>query len=164
MGFASVFVAQVFRNANLGTEPGTLCRIIHLFIQWLNSAECTVRYLSASKLVAPACSFNPSGSQSGELMATNPNFKAEPIQDQRELISVFDTGDETEAHVVQGLLETHGIESLLTNLDAPQDVLPGVGGIVLRVRPEDADEARSIIEEQRNAPPEAEESSETETS
>jgi hypothetical protein len=93
-------------------------------------------------------------------MATNPNFKPEPIEDQRELISVFDTADETEAHVVQGLLETNGIESLLTNLDAPQDVLPGVGGIVLRVRPEDADEARSIIEEQRNAQPEAEGSGE----
>ena len=97
-------------------------------------------------------------------MATNPKFNAEPIQDQRELISIFDTADETEAHVVQGLLETNGIESLLTNLDAPQDVLPGVGGIVLRVRPEDADQARSIIEEQRNAPPGAEGSSEMETS
>jgi hypothetical protein len=97
-------------------------------------------------------------------MATNPNFKPEPIEDQRELISVFDTADETEAHVVQGLLETNGIESLLTNLDAPQDVLPGVGGIVLRVRPEDADEARSIIEEQRNAQPEAEGSGERESS
>jgi hypothetical protein len=97
-------------------------------------------------------------------MATNPNLEAEPIRDQRELVSVFDTADETEAHVVQGLLESNGIESLLTNLDAPQDVLPGVGGIVLRVRPEDADEARSIIEDQRNAPPDAEESSEMETS
>ncbi|MFL6437584.1 MAG: putative signal transducing protein [Terriglobales bacterium] len=97
-------------------------------------------------------------------MATNPNFKPEPIEDQRELIAVFDTADETEAHVVQGLLETNGIESLLTNLDAPQDVLPGVGGIVLRVRPEDADEARSIIEEQRNAQPEAEGSGEKESS
>jgi hypothetical protein len=97
-------------------------------------------------------------------MATNPNFKPEPTEDQRELISVFDTADETEAHVVQGLLETNGIESLLTNLDAPQDVLPGVGGIVLRVRPEDADEARSIIEEQRNAQPEAEGSGEAESS
>jgi hypothetical protein len=97
-------------------------------------------------------------------MATNPNLEAEPIRDQRELVSVFDTADETEAHVVQGLLESNGIESLLTNLDAPQDVLPGVGGIGLRVRPEDADEARSIIEAQRNAPPDAEESSEMETS
>jgi hypothetical protein len=96
-------------------------------------------------------------------MATNPNFKAVPIQRERELVSIFDTADEAEALIVQGLLESHGIEALLTNLDAPQDVLPGVGGVVLRVRPSDADEARSIIEQQRNAPADLEESSEAET-
>ncbi len=96
-------------------------------------------------------------------MATNPNYKAVPIERERELVQVFDTADEAEALVVQGLLESNGIEALLTNLDAPQDVLPGVGGIVLRVRPSDAEEARSVIEEQRNAPPADEESSETET-
>jgi len=95
-------------------------------------------------------------------MATNPNSKAVPIERERELVSIFDTADEAEALIVQGLLESHGVEALLTNLDAPQDVLPGVGGIVLRVRPSDADEARSIIEEQRNAPADLEESSETE--
>ena len=96
-------------------------------------------------------------------MATNPNFKAVPLETERELVQVFDTADEAEALVVQGLLESHGIEALRTYLDAPQDILPGVGGIVLRVRPSDADEARSIIEEQRNAPPEDEESSDLET-
>jgi len=96
-------------------------------------------------------------------MATNPNFKAVPIERERELVSIFDTVDEAEALIVQGLLESHGIEALLTNLDAPQDVLPGVGGVVLRVRPSDADEARSIIEQQRNAPADLEESSEAET-
>lgn len=95
-------------------------------------------------------------------MATNPNFKAVPIERERELVSVFDTADEAEALVVQGLLESNGIETLLTNLDAPQDVLPGVGGVVLRVRPQDADEARSIIEQQRNDAEDPEESSETE--
>lgn len=96
-------------------------------------------------------------------MATNPNFKALPIERERELVSVFDTADEAEALVVQGLLESNGIETLLTNLDAPQDVLPGVGGVVLRVRPQDADEARSIIEQQRNDAEDPQESSETET-
>ncbi len=96
-------------------------------------------------------------------MATNPNYKAVPIERERELVQVFDTADEAEALIVQGLLESNGIEALLTNLDAPQDVLPGVGGIVLRVRPSDAEEARNIIEQQRNAPPEGEESSEMET-
>lgn len=81
-----------------------------------------------------------------------------PMAQHEELISVFDTMDETEALVVQGLLESNGVESLVSYRDAPQDVLPGVGGILIRVRPEDANDAREIIESQRNAPPAAEES------
>ena len=50
------------------------------------------------------------------------------------LEQVFDTADETEALVVRGLLESNGIECMESTLDAPQDVLPGVGGIVLSVR------------------------------
>jgi len=95
-------------------------------------------------------------------MATNPNFQPTPIREERGLVRVFDTSDEAEALVVQGLLESNEIESLLTNLDAPQDVLPGVGGVVLRVRSSDADEARFIIETFRNDQPAAEESSEAE--
>lgn len=64
------------------------------------------------------------------------------------LVTVFDTEQESEAMVVKGLLESEGIDSVLTNLDAPQDVLP-VGGVVLQVRPEQADEARRIIQESR---------------
>lgn len=93
-------------------------------------------------------------------MPTDPNLK--PIEQERELVSVFDTSDETEAMVVQGLLDSSGIDSLRANLDAPQDVLPGVGGIQLRVRPSQAEEAREIIEQQRNAPPFDEESSDSE--
>lgn len=66
----------------------------------------------------------------------------------KELVEVFDTQQESEALVVQGLLESAGIESLITPLDAPQDVLPGVGGVVVRVSPERADDARRLIEEQ----------------
>jgi len=65
------------------------------------------------------------------------------------LEQVFDTADESEAFVVRGLLESNGIETLESALDAPQDILPGVGGIVLRVRQEHAAEARVIIEEYR---------------
>jgi hypothetical protein len=99
-------------------------------------------------------------------MSANPDplCKKRSIAHERELVSVFDTMDEAEALVVQGLLESNGIETLLTNLDAPQDVLPGVGGVMLRVRPEEAEEAREIIEAYRNAPPAAEESSEVENS
>jgi hypothetical protein len=83
-------------------------------------------------------------------------------EDQEELVTVFDTNDESEAMVVQGLLDSAGIESLRTNLDAPQDVFPGVGGVVLRVRASDAAEARALIEEQRNAEPPNEESTDEE--
>ncbi len=62
------------------------------------------------------------------------------------LVIVFDTEQESEAMVVKGLLESEGIDSIVTNLDAPQDVLP-VGGVVIRVRPEQAEEARRIIQE-----------------
>jgi hypothetical protein len=94
-------------------------------------------------------------------MVPDPNLK--PIEEEDELVSVFDTSDEAEAFVVQGLLDSSGIDSLRANLDAPQDVLPGVGGIQLRVRPSQAAEAREIIEQQRNAPPSEEESSGLET-
>lgn len=95
-------------------------------------------------------------------MAANPNSRQSSIAHEPELVSVFDTMDEAEALVVQGLLESHGMETLLTNLDAPQDVLPGVGGVVIRVRPKDAEEAREIIEGSRNDRSAAEESSEVE--
>lgn len=95
-------------------------------------------------------------------MATNPNFDVTPIREEKELVSVFETADEAEAMVVQGLLESNGIESLLANLEAPQDVLPGVGGVAIRVRPSEADEAREIIAEQRSDLSDLEESSETE--
>jgi len=96
-------------------------------------------------------------------MATNPSFEPTPIHQEKELITVLDTSDEAEALVVQGLLESNEIESLLVNRQAPQDIFPGVGGVELRVRPSDADEAREIIESFRNDPSVEEESSEAET-
>jgi len=95
-------------------------------------------------------------------MATNPSFQPTPIHEEKELVTVLDTSDETEALVVQGLLDSNGIETLLVNRDAPQDVLPGVGGVELRVRPSDAEEAREIIDSFRNDQPAEEESSEAE--
>ncbi len=77
--------------------------------------------------------------------------EANEQQDRRELVQVFDTREESEAMVVRGLLESAGIEALVTPLEAPQDVLPGVGGITVRVRPADADEATRLIEEYRTA-------------
>lgn len=72
----------------------------------------------------------------------NPNEK---------LVRVFDTEQESEAMIVHGLLESSGIDSDVTSLDAQQDILPGVGGTVILVREEDADEARRVIEEYRRA-------------
>lgn len=69
-----------------------------------------------------------------------------------ELVRVFDTEQETEAMVVKGLLDSQGIEALVTSLDAQQDILPGVGGVVVQVAADRADEAREIIESYRNAP------------
>jgi hypothetical protein len=72
--------------------------------------------------------------------------------DERELVEVFDTQQESEAMIVRGLLESAGIEALLSSLDAPQDVLPGVGGVIIRVPADQGDDARRIIEEYRQSP------------
>jgi hypothetical protein len=84
---------------------------------------------------------------SSEKQRPNPNEK---------LARVFDTEQESEAMVVRGLLESAGIDSDLTSLDAQQDILPGVGGTVILVREEDAPEARRLIEEYRRTPEELE--------
>lgn len=67
------------------------------------------------------------------------------------LAKVFDTEQESEAMVVQALLESAGVESFITNLDAPQDILPGVGGVIIQVRAEQAEDARRMIEEYRSS-------------
>ena len=69
-----------------------------------------------------------------------------------ELVTVFETAEEAEALVVHGLLEAEGIVSLITSLYAQQEILPGVGGVVVRVAPERAEEARRVIEEFRASP------------
>lgn len=77
-----------------------------------------------------------------------------PLPDPNEnLVRVFDTEQESEAMVVSGLLESEGIDCEVTALDAPQDVLP-IGGTVILVREEDAERARELIEEYRGAPAE----------
>jgi hypothetical protein len=69
-----------------------------------------------------------------------------------ELVPVFDSQQESEALVIQSLLSSASIESIITNLDVPQDLLPGVGGVVVQVNPAQAEEARRIIEDYRNNP------------
>jgi len=65
------------------------------------------------------------------------------------LVTVFDTEQESEALVVKGLLDSEGIDSVMITLDVPQDVIP-VGGVVIRVRPDQAEEARRAIQESLN--------------
>jgi len=76
-------------------------------------------------------------------------MKPEPNE---KLVKVFDTRQESEAMVVHGLLESAGIEADLKAIDVVQDVYPGLGGVVILVREEDADEASKIIESYRQSP------------
>lgn len=79
-------------------------------------------------------------------MATQPNSNAD-----RELVEVFTTQEETEAMVIESLLDSAGIEYVVGG-EATQDVLPGVGGMSLRVSAEQADDARKLIQEYHNKP------------
>ncbi|PYX56791.1 MAG: hypothetical protein DMG73_14500 [Acidobacteria bacterium] len=54
---------------------------------------------------------------------------------------------ESEALVVRGLLESAGIDADMTSIDAARDTFAGLGGTIILVREEDADEARRVIEE-----------------
>lgn len=78
------------------------------------------------------------------------------------LVDVFGTKEDSEALVVKGLLDSAGIESALVSLDAPQEVLPGVGGVVIRVAADKAEEARQMIEEYRTSAEQASDEDETE--
>ena len=81
-----------------------------------------------------------------------PAAEKQPQPDPNEkLVKVFDSEQETEVLVVKGLLDSAGIESDMTSVDAVQDLFPGVGGTVLLVREEDAERARQTIEEYKNA-------------
>jgi hypothetical protein len=77
---------------------------------------------------------------------------SEAEKDHEELVKVFDTDEESEAMVVRGLLESAGIAAMMQNREAPQDILPGVGGVVVMVRPDQAEEALQTIEEYRRNP------------
>jgi ribonuclease-3 len=68
------------------------------------------------------------------------------------LIVVFRSPSEIEARVVRGLLETHGIASLLSS-DVPRAIFPlavdGIGDVRISVLPDDAEEAERIIASHR---------------
>jgi hypothetical protein len=86
-------------------------------------------------------------------MPESSNPPAERVPDPNEkLVKVFDSEQESEAMVVKGLLDSAGIDADLTSVDAVQDMFPGVGGMVILVREEDADRARRMIEDYRQSP------------
>jgi hypothetical protein len=89
-----------------------------------------------------------------------PTSTAPQPEPNEKLVKIFDTERETEALVVQGLLESAGIDSDLKSIDAVQDAFPGVGGVVILVREEDAAEAAKIIESYRQSPPSDDETAE----
>jgi hypothetical protein len=76
--------------------------------------------------------------------------KPEVPDPNEKLVKVFDSDQESEVFVIEGLLESAGIDCMTTNLDAPQDILPGVGGVVVLVRAEQAEEARRVIQDYRS--------------
>jgi hypothetical protein len=87
------------------------------------------------------------------VMAYNAMAEARPRPDPNEkLVKVFDSEQESEAMVVKGLLESSGIDSDLTSLAVVQESFPGMGGSIILVREEDADEARRLIAEFQASP------------
>ena len=90
-------------------------------------------------------------------------FDSQPRPDPNEkLVKVFDSEQESEAIVVKGLLESAGIDSDLTSGSLVQDTFPGLGGMVILVREEDAEAAKKLIAEYRQSPSDDDETAEIE--
>jgi hypothetical protein len=68
------------------------------------------------------------------------------------LVKVFDSEQESEAMVVKGLLDSAGIDNDLASASLLQDAFPGMGGMIILVREEDAEKARSLIAEYQQQP------------
>jgi ribonuclease III len=69
-----------------------------------------------------------------------------------DLVVIFRTHSDIEAQIVRGLLETHGVISVVSS-DGPQSIFPlavdGLGDVRIAVHAGDAEEAHSIIESHR---------------
>jgi hypothetical protein len=85
----------------------------------------------------------------------NPNEK---------LVKIFDSEEESEAMVVKGLLDSAGIDSDLTSASLLQDAFPGLGGMIILVREEDAEAARRTIAERQSLPDDDDATAEIEVS
>jgi len=81
-----------------------------------------------------------SGNPSGDARCPDPNER---------LVKVFDSEVESEARIVKGLLDSAGIDSDLASASLSQEPFPGLGGMIILVREEDAEAARTLIAEQK---------------
>lgn len=89
--------------------------------------------------------------------------QTQPNPDPNEkLVKVFDSEDESEAMVVHGLLDSAGIDNDLTAASMVQDMFPGLGGMIILVREEDAETARQLIADYQRTPSDDDETAEIE--
>jgi hypothetical protein len=82
---------------------------------------------------------------------TNATEERRPDPNEK-LVKVFDSEQESEAMIVKGLLDSAGIENDLASARLLQDAFPGMGGMIIMVREEDAEKARELIAESRQSP------------
>jgi hypothetical protein len=89
--------------------------------------------------------------------------ETQPRPDPNEkLVKVFDSEQESEAMVVKGLLDSAGIDNDLTSAALLQDMFPGLGGMIILVREEDAETARHLIADYQQKPADDDETAEIE--
>src|SRR5689334_17521601 len=122
----------------LRTASREICYYLRASYPGRLPAQCHLRRSPSADNIA-----HPNSSREGT-MATQPSPNPN-----EELVEVFGAKEESEVLIVKGLLESAGIDALVSSLDAPQDVLPGVGGLIIRVPAEQAEEARQVIEDYR---------------
>ncbi|HET9306319.1 MAG TPA: DUF2007 domain-containing protein [Candidatus Sulfotelmatobacter sp.] len=90
----------------------------------------------------------------------NPDNAQRRPDPNEKLVKVFDSEQESEALVVKGLLDSAGIDSDLTAASMVQDAFPGLGGMIILVREEDAEQARKVIAESSQLPADDDETAE----
>lgn len=79
----------------------------------------------------------------------------EEVINREAFVDVFDTNDDSESMVVRGLLEASGMEVLLTSVESSAGLFPfrngPLGHMRLQVFESDAEAARQIIAQYRQA-------------